>query len=84
MRLPVLVTGMIAYGHGDILYAHYVLNLYPSNLNHIVSLLSKFLRDLEDFPKFVSRHILPSTHTLPLLDALLEISNVCKWSLFPS
>jgi hypothetical protein len=83
MKLLVSVTGMIVHGHGDIRYAHYALDLYPANSNHIVGSIAKVLRDLEDVPKFVSREIFLDTHTSPLLYALLEGGEVCKSSLPP-
>jgi hypothetical protein len=57
MRLLVLVTSMVTQGYGDIWYAHYGLDLYPSDSNHIVGSIAKVLRDLEDIPKFASCHI---------------------------
>jgi hypothetical protein len=83
MKLPVSMTGMIAHGHGDIQYAHYALDLYPANSNHIVGSIAKVLRDLEDVPKFVSREIFPDNHALPLFDVVLEGGEVCNSSLFP-
>jgi hypothetical protein len=47
MKLPVAVTGMIAHGHGDVRYARYGLDIYPSDLNHTVGSIAKLLRDLE-------------------------------------
>jgi hypothetical protein len=82
MKLPVLVTGMIAHGHGDIQYAHYGLDLYPADSNHTVGLAAKILRDLEDVPKFVLSQIFPNIHASPLFEALLEGGNVCN-SLLP-
>jgi hypothetical protein len=52
MKLPVAVTGMIARGHGDVRYAHYGLNIYPSDLNHPVGSIAKLLRDLESPPMY--------------------------------
>ena len=46
-KLPISVTGMIAHGHGDICYAHYGLDIFSSDLNHIVGSIVKLLRDLE-------------------------------------
>jgi hypothetical protein len=84
MKLLVSVTGMIAHGHGDIRYAHYGLDLYPANSNHIVGSLAKVLRDLEDVLKFVSRQVFLDTHASPLFDALLEGERMCNSSLLPS
>jgi hypothetical protein len=52
MRLPVFVIDMIAHGHGDIWYAHYGVDLYPSNSNYTIGSKAKVFRDLEDIPKF--------------------------------
>jgi hypothetical protein len=43
MKLPVAVIG-IAHGHGNLQYAHYGLDIYPSNSNHIVGSIAKLLR----------------------------------------
>jgi hypothetical protein len=43
MKLPVSVTGMIANGHGNIRYVHYVLDLYPTNSNHTVDSITNVL-----------------------------------------
>jgi hypothetical protein len=83
MKLPISVTGMIAHGHGDIRYAHYGLDLYPTNSNHIVGLLAKVLRDLEDVPKFVSQEFFSNTHVSPIFYALLEGAGVCSSSFPP-
>jgi hypothetical protein len=42
MKLPVAVTGMIAHGHGDVRYAHYGLDIYPSDSNHMLALLQSY------------------------------------------
>jgi hypothetical protein len=47
IKLPVAVTGMIAYGHGDVRYAHYGLDINPSDSNHTIGSIAKLLRDLE-------------------------------------
>jgi hypothetical protein len=83
MKLLVSVTSIIAHGHGDIWYAHYGLDLYPTDSNHIVGSVAKVFRDLEHVPKFVSRQIFPDIHALPLFEALLEGRNVCNSSLPP-
>ena len=55
MKLPISVTGMIAHGHGDIRYAHYGLDIFPTDSNHTVGSIAKLLRDLELPPKYSSR-----------------------------
>ena len=47
MKLPISVTGMIAHGHGDIRYAHYGLDIFPTDSNHTVGSIVKLLRDLK-------------------------------------
>ena len=47
MRLPIAVTGMIVHGHEDVKFAHFSLDLYPSDSNHTIGLVAKLLRDLE-------------------------------------
>ena len=44
MKLPISVTGMIAHGHGDIRYAHYGLDIFPSDSNHTVDQLLSCLK----------------------------------------
>jgi hypothetical protein len=68
----------------DIRYAHYGLDLYPTDSNHIVGSIAKVRRDLEDVPKYASYFIFPSIHATPSFDALLEGSKVCESSLLPS
>ena len=43
MKLPVSVTGMIAHGHGDIRYAHYGLDIFPSDSNYTVGSIANCL-----------------------------------------
>ena len=45
---------MIAHGHGDVWYAHYGLDIFPSDSNHTVGSIAKLLRDLELPPKHLS------------------------------
>jgi hypothetical protein len=52
MKLPVAVTGMITHGYGDVRYAHYGLESYPSDSNHTVGSIAKLLRDLESPPMY--------------------------------
>jgi hypothetical protein len=52
MKLPVAVTRMNAHGYGDVRYAHYGLDIYPSDSNHTVGSIAKPLRDLESPPMY--------------------------------
>ena len=55
MKLLVAVTEMIAHGQGDVQYAHYGLDIYSSDLNHIIGSIAKLLRDLESPPMYSTR-----------------------------
>jgi hypothetical protein len=80
-KLPVTVTGMIAHGHRNCRYAHYGLDIYPSDSYHIVGSIAKLLRDLESPPKYSSRQLFVGGWSAPLFEALLEGANMCKGSL---
>ena len=54
MQLPLAMTRMIAHGHGNVKFAHFSLELYPDNSNHIVGSIAKPLRDLEKPPESLS------------------------------
>ena len=74
MKLLVYVTGMIAHGHGDVRYAHYGLDIFPSDSNHTVGSIAKLLRDLELPPKHSSRELFLGSRTEPcLLHCLLGL-----------
>ena len=47
MKLPISITGMIAHGHGDVRYAHYGLDIFPTDSNSTVGSIAKLLHDLE-------------------------------------
>ena len=83
MKLPVSVTRMIAHGHGDVRYAHYGLDIFPSESNHIVESIAKLLRDLELPPKHSSRELFSGSRTAPLFTALLVGAEMCTSSLPP-
>jgi hypothetical protein len=52
MKFLVAMIGMIAHGHGDVRYAHYRLDIYPSDSNHTVGSIAKLLKDLESPPMY--------------------------------
>ena len=54
-KLPVSVIGMLAYGHGDVRYAHYGLDSYLHDANYTVGSIAKLLQDLELPPKSTTR-----------------------------
>ena len=55
MKLLVAVSRMIAHGHGDVQYAHYNLDICPSDSNHTIGSITKLLRDLESPPIYSTR-----------------------------
>ena len=71
MKLPIFVTRMIAHGHGDVHYAHYGLDIFPSDSNHTVGSIAKLPRDLELPPKHSSRKLFLGSRTTLLFSALL-------------
>jgi hypothetical protein len=83
MKLPVAVTGMIAHGHGDVRYAHYSLDIYPSDSNHTVGSIAKLLRDLESPPVYSTRQLFVGGGSSPLFQALFTEADMCKGSLLP-
>jgi hypothetical protein len=81
MKLPVAVTGMIAYGHGDVRYAYYGLDIYLSDLNHIVGSIAKLLRGLESPPVYSTRQMFVGGGSSPLFQVLLPGTAMCEGSL---
>jgi hypothetical protein len=55
MKLLVALIRMIAHGDGDVRYAHYGLDIYPSNSNNLVGSIAKPLWDLESLPMYSAR-----------------------------
>ena len=43
MKLLVLVTSMLAHGHGDVSYVHYGLDIFAHDSNYIVDSFTKLL-----------------------------------------
>ena len=43
MKLPVLVTGMLVHGYGDVCYTHYGLNIFAHDSNYTVGSFTKLL-----------------------------------------
>ena len=74
-------AGMIAHGHGDVKYAHYGLDFYPGDANHMVGSFAKLLRDLEKPPVQSSCALFDGCGTTPLYEALLTGKEVCMSSL---
>jgi hypothetical protein len=74
------VTGMIAHGHGDVRYAHYGLDIYPSICNHTVGSIMRLFHDLKGVPKS-SRSLFHGSRMSPIFKALLEGKEACMDSL---
>jgi hypothetical protein len=83
MKLSVAVTGMIVHGHGDVRYAHYGLDIYPSDSNYTIGSIAKLLRDLESPPVYSTRQLFAGGGLSPLFQALLTRADMCKGSLPP-
>ena len=83
MKLPSSITGMIAHGHGDIHYAHYGPDIFPTDSNHSVGSIAKLLRDLELPPKYSLRELFSGSGLAPLFIALLVGAEMCTSSLPP-
>ena len=83
MKLSVSVTGMIVHGHRNVCYAHYRLDIFPSDSNYTVGSIAKLFRDLELPPKHSSRELFSGSRTTPLFIALLARAEMCTSSLPP-
>ena len=83
MKLPISVTGMIAHGHGDIRYAHYGLDIFPTDSNYTLGSIAKLLRDLELPPKYSLQELFSRSSSAPLFTALLAGAEMCTSSLPP-
>ena len=84
MRLPIVVTGMIAHGHGDVKFVHFSLDLYPGDSNHTIGSVAKLLRDLEKPPASSSGVLFENSGSTPLFDAILKEKEICVDSLSTS
>jgi hypothetical protein len=80
MKLPVAVTGMTAHGHGDVWYAQYSLDIYPSDSNHNIGSIAKLLRDLESPPVYSTWQLFVGGSSSPLFQAFLYM---CEGSFLP-
>ena len=83
IKLPIFVMKMIAYGQGDVFYAYYGLDIFPSDSYHTIGSITKLLRDLKLPPKHSSRELFPESRIAPLFAALLVGAEMCTSSLSP-
>jgi hypothetical protein len=81
MRLLVAVTGMIAHGHGDGKYAHFLSDLYLCDSNHTMGSVAKLLRDLEKPPASSSRLLFENSRATPLYVIVLRGKEACVLAL---
>ena len=71
MKMPIAITGMIAHGHSDVRYAHYGLDIFPTNSNHTVGSIARLLRDLEMEPKVSLRQLFATDDPIHALSKVL-------------
>ena len=71
MQLPIVVTSMIAHGHGDVKFAQFSLDLYLGDSNHIVGSVAKLLHDLEKPPASFSGVLFENSGSTLLFDTIL-------------
>ena len=83
MKFLIFVTRMIAYGHGNICYAHYGLDIFPSDSNHTIDSISKLHRDLELPPKHSFCELFLGSRTISLFMILPARVEMCPSSLAP-
>ena len=83
MKLPIVVTGILAHGHVDQHYMHYDLDLYFHDANYTVGSFAKVLTDLEAPPKSSSCELFPESNSYPLYSALLRGAEMCMDPLGP-
>ena len=83
MKFSISIMGMIAHGHGDILYAHYGLDIFPTNSNHTMGSIAKVLKDLELPPKHFLQELFSGSGSAPLFTTLLARARMCTSSLPP-
>ena len=84
MKLPIVVTRMIAHGHGNVRYAHYNLDIHLSDSNCTIGSIAKLLWNLESPLVYSTRQLFARGGSSPLFQALLIGANMCKGSLPPA
>jgi hypothetical protein len=80
-RIVCFFTGIIPHGHGNVKYAHYGLDFYPSDVIHTVGSFAKLLRNLKKPPIYSSRALFDGCGTIPLYEMVLAGREVCMLSL---
>jgi hypothetical protein len=68
---------MIAHGHGDGKYAHFLLDVYLCDSNHTMGLVAKLLHDLEKPPASSSGLLFENSRATLLYAAILRGKEAC-------
>ena len=85
MKMPFAITRMIAQGYSDIQYAHYRIDIFPTDSNHTIGSIAQLLHDLEGLPKNSSRQLFSNGEKQSILTtAILDGSEICLDLLLPS
>lgn len=72
---------MIAYGCGNVRYAHYGLDILPTDSNRTVGSIAKLLRDLDKPSYYLSRDLFRGSRSTLLFYAVLYGCQACLESL---
>ena len=83
MKLPISITRMISHVHGEVRYAHYGVDIFPMDSNHIAGLIAKLLRNLKLPPKHSLWELFSRSESTLLFAALLARHGMCTSSLLP-
>ena len=51
-KLPLSISGILAHGHGDGKYAHFIVDKFPADCNQTIGSICQLLRDLEQEPVY--------------------------------
>ena len=68
---------MIAHGYNDVKFAHYALDLYPTDSNHTIGSFARFLHDLKKLSFYSSRLLFENSSSTPLYKMVLEGKKMC-------
>ena len=82
-QIPISVTGMLTYGHGDEAYAHYSTAFCPRDSNFTISSICWVLRALERPPVKDSKELFIAPPQNSFFKALLHRKSRCSASIPP-
>ena len=83
-KLPMSITSILAYGHGNNAYAYYSTSLWPGDSNYTISSLCKVLQALEKLPICESKLLFAHPLANDFFKALLWEKSACQTSIPPS